>query len=197
MASRVPDKPITLANNAAVTTAYQVGLTWSQGAYAGGTAVIDYRVNFKSTGDYSVFSSAITTTSVTVTGLTPGVTYTFYVQARNRVGYSPNSDTVQVLAAQVPDAPTSFADNKSVTNAFRIGLTWVVPVFNGGSVVIDYSIFSDSAQGGAFTELANSITGSSYTVNSVIKGSTYKFRIRARNTYGFSVFSSDVSILAA
>jgi hypothetical protein len=94
LASRVPDKPISLANNSAVTTAYQVGLTWSQGAYSGGTDILDYRVNYKSTGDYTVFSSSITATSVTVSGLTPGVLYTFYVQARNRVGYSPNSDTV-------------------------------------------------------------------------------------------------------
>lgn len=56
---------------------------------------------------------------------------------------------------------------------------------------------SDNALGGSLTELASSITGSSYTVASVVKGKTYKFKIQARNLYGYSVLSSEVSILAA
>jgi hypothetical protein len=79
LASRVPDKPISLADDPLVTTAYQVGLVWSDGAYSGGTSIIDYRVSYTDDTSYSVFSDSITTTSVTVTGLTPGVTYTFYV----------------------------------------------------------------------------------------------------------------------
>lgn len=39
------------------------------------------------------------TTSVIVTGLTPGVSYTFYVQSRNLVGYSEPSDSATILAA--------------------------------------------------------------------------------------------------
>ena len=39
------------------------------------------------------------TTTVTIT---PGRTYTFYVQARNSVGYSALSSPIRILAAQVP-----------------------------------------------------------------------------------------------
>jgi len=83
LASRVPDKPTSLADDGAVTTAYQVGLTWSEGAYSGGTDIIDYKVSYTDDIVYVVFSDTILTNSVTVTGLTPGVTYTFFVQARN------------------------------------------------------------------------------------------------------------------
>jgi len=49
--------------------------------------------------DFVVFSDTVTDDYVTVTGLDAGVTYTFYAEARNLVGYSPLSDTVTVLAA--------------------------------------------------------------------------------------------------
>lgn len=73
--------PISLQNNAAVTTAYQVGLTWSLGAYNGGTAVIDFRVSYAAfpSTDFKVFSDSVLSESATVTGLTAGITYTFYV----------------------------------------------------------------------------------------------------------------------
>jgi hypothetical protein len=45
------------------------------------------------------------------------MTYTFYVNARNLVEYSVNSDIISVLAAQIADAPTGLADVAAVTRA--------------------------------------------------------------------------------
>jgi len=42
LAARIPDKPVSLANDESITTAYQVGLTWSDDFYTGGSSVIDY-----------------------------------------------------------------------------------------------------------------------------------------------------------
>ena len=75
LAAKVPDAPINLANLPLVTTAYQVGISWSQGAYNGGKSVIDYTVSFKnaaSQGAFEQFSTVLTTTTATVTGLAPG-----------------------------------------------------------------------------------------------------------------------------
>lgn len=60
--------------------------------------MIDYAVYYStsSTGTYSLFASGITTTSETVTGLSPGITYYFYVKARNVVGYSSASSVLSV-----------------------------------------------------------------------------------------------------
>jgi len=75
LAAKLPDSPVSLANVAATTTGYQVGLSWSDGAYNGGSPVIDYQVSFKEaiSGSYAVFASGILTQSATVTSLTPGL----------------------------------------------------------------------------------------------------------------------------
>lgn len=49
LAAKEPDAPLNLQNNPAVTTAYQVGLTWQEGAYNGGSAVVDYELSYKLT----------------------------------------------------------------------------------------------------------------------------------------------------
>lgn len=112
-----------------------------------------------------MFASNITTTSTTVTGLTPGVVYYFYVRARNIVGLSGPSSTIPQLAAQVPNSPTGLADVKTITNAYQIGLTWTAPTFNGGSALIDYRIWYDNGfSGSIYWVVATNITTTSYTV---------------------------------
>jgi hypothetical protein len=64
----------------------------------------------------------------------------FLVEARNLVGFSDPSDTITVLAAQIPDKPVLLANVPAITLADRIGLTWVSPEFNGGSPIIDYRL---------------------------------------------------------
>ncbi len=72
--------------------------------------------------------------------LTAGVTYSFKVTARNSVGTSLQSATLAVLAAKVPDAPLSLANNAAVTTALQIGLTWSQGAYNGGVPVLDYRV---------------------------------------------------------
>jgi hypothetical protein len=108
------------------------------------------------------------------------------------------SDTVTILAAQIANAPGDFAHDSDVTNAYQIGLTWSPPTFDGGSPVIDYRIWYDNANGGtSFEVLAVNILDTSYLANTVIKGQTYIFKLQARNDYGYSSLSGEVSVLAA
>lgn len=81
LAAVEPDAPINLVNDASVTNAYQVRITWSNGAYNGANSIIDYQVSFKVLGDadYQIFSTDQTTREETITGLTPGVQYQFVV----------------------------------------------------------------------------------------------------------------------
>ena len=78
-AAKIPDSPINMADVPTITTAYQIGLSWTEGAYNGGSPVLDYQVEFKiaTASTYSVYASGHTTTSITITNLTPGVTYMF------------------------------------------------------------------------------------------------------------------------
>lgn len=81
--------------------------------------VIDYRVSYATANSetFIVYASGLPTTSTIVMGLIPGVTYKFYVQARNIKGFSLKSNHIEVLAAQVPDAPTSLANVAEITKA--------------------------------------------------------------------------------
>jgi hypothetical protein len=42
----MPDAPINLANNLAVTNKQTIGITWTNGYSNGGSPVIDYRVSY-------------------------------------------------------------------------------------------------------------------------------------------------------
>ena len=163
------------------TTAYQIGITWQDGDYNGGTPILDYRVWYKlqsSSDPFSLFSDTVPTAEVVVTGPTAGTMYQIYVESRNLIGYSPVSETVAILAAQIPDAPTSLANQQTITSASQIGLTWAPPVFNGGSSVIDYRVWCDNASSGtSFTVVQAGIVSASYTATGLTKGKTYQFKV--------------------
>lgn len=80
-AGRVPDAPINLANVPVLTNAYQIGLSWDDGASDGGSPIIDYMLNYKDefSAVYFVYQNDITANAITVTSLTPGVTYSFFI----------------------------------------------------------------------------------------------------------------------
>ena len=104
LAAKVPTQPLSLANNAAITAAGTIGITWSVPSSNGGSAIIDYQISYKTgTAAYTTLASAITATSYTASSLTVGATYTFKVTARNAVnGFSPDSNEVSIIAASKP-----------------------------------------------------------------------------------------------
>ena len=50
---------------------------------------------------------------------------------------------------------------------------------------------------GNYNEIATGVTSTSYTQTGLQAGTLYKFRVRARNTFYFSDYSSEFSIIAA
>ena len=77
---------------------------------------------------------------VTITsGINPGVIYQFRVLATNEIGNSNFSDTVSFIAAEVPGTPRSVA--KVSADASQITLSWLEPLVNGDSPVINYRVY--------------------------------------------------------
>jgi len=73
----------------------------------------------KDLSTYILLASTVTDTYyATSVTLTPGVTYSFKVTARNSVGSSVQSDSLAVLAAKIPDAPINLANVAIVTTAY-------------------------------------------------------------------------------
>jgi hypothetical protein len=77
-----------------------------------------------------------------------------------------------------------------------ITFTWIPGSADGGAPVLDYRINYDQGID-SFIVLASEITETSYTATQLTQGETYKFKVEARNTFGYSLLSEEVEILCA
>jgi hypothetical protein len=99
--------------------------------------------------------------------------------------------------ATVPDAPTSLARDSANTNKTQVAITWSPGASNGGTVVIDYSVYWDQGTNN-YVLAASGVTTTSYTkTTGITAGTTYKFKVKARNAIGLSADSAEFSIVAA
>ena len=87
------------------------------------------------------------------------------------------------------------AEDSSLRTISTLGLVWNPPVENGGSPILDYQI-DLAEEDGQFTVLASSMINS-LTVVSLVTGTTYSFRVRARNAFGYGPDSVTLSLLCA
>lgn len=87
--------------------------------------------------------------------------------------------------------------NTTVTSASVIGFSWSNGLSTGGSPIIDYRISYDQSTG-IFVTLATGVTTRSYTTSITLTvGASYTFRVEARNSVGYSVTSTGITIIAA
>ena len=139
----------------------------------GGTSVLDYTVtstpgNFTTTGASS---------PLTVTGLTNGTNYTFTVRARNSQGNSPESAASNSTGVTIPGVPTI---GTAVYGDASATVNFTAPASNGGSAILDYTVTSTP---GNFTATG---TGTSIVVTGLTNGTSYTFKVKARNIVGSS-----------
>ena len=79
----------------------------------------------------------------TKTGVTAGLSYQFRVYARNNVGLSDVSTAISIIAATVPSIPLSLLRDSANTDSTQVTFTWSAPSSNGGTSVLDYTIYWD------------------------------------------------------
>ena len=149
-------------------------------------------------GSYTEVASGVTLTSYTKTGLNEGQSYKFRLRSRNTIGFSTYSSPIfTIKAATNPDVPTSIQRNEGSTTKTQVAFTWLVPTDDGGDSVIDYTIEMDTSNSGSFTEIASGVTSTSYTKTGLNEGTSYQFKVKARNSFGYSSYSSAFTIIAA
>lgn len=99
----IPNPPTNL--NATLITTSSIRFSWVAPTVVGGSPVIDYAVWWDQGIASWTFRQTVTVNTITVTGLTAGTTYSFYVLARNSFGFSIPSAAGSWLVATAPSTP--------------------------------------------------------------------------------------------
>ena len=108
-----------------------VRVAWDPPADTGGSPVTSYTVwSYVSIFDSTMVKLPATARSYTVTGLTNGTRYTFFVQVHNIRGNASSSPRTSTPVAGIAHVPTGLSLTAEDT---QIGVSWAAPTNNGGS----------------------------------------------------------------
>ena len=114
----------------------EADVSWTAPVSDGGSVISQYTVTSSPDGITATTSG----TSVTVTGLTNGTSYTFVVTATNSVGTgSASGASSAVVPATVPGSPTAVS---AVGGNAQATVSWTPPVSYGGSAISQYTVTS-------------------------------------------------------
>jgi large repetitive protein len=166
----------------------QVTLTWAAPASDGGSAIIDYAIQWRTTGSGSWTLVNPAASGLIVSSLANGTSYEFQVQARNIAGSGSWSVSATATPATVPGIPQSLA---AVPGNGSVTLTWAAPAFNGGSAIIDYAVQWRTGSG-SWTLVNPAASGGAVTLPNGTPSLTYEFQVRARNAIGSGSWSASV-----
>lgn len=155
----------------------QATVSWSAPSSNGGSAITSYTV----TSSPGSFTASTSGTSVPVTGLTDGTSYTFTVTATNGIGTgpasAPSSPVTPVAGATVPGAPTGV---NATPGDGQASVSWTAPASDGGASITGYKVTSSP---GGFT--GNSVgAATSAVVSGLTDGTSYTFTVTATNSVG-------------
>jgi len=113
-------------------------------------------------------------------------------------GQASSVNTSGARIRRVPSAMTvpskSFGDMTSIT------LSWTAlssASDTGNSPITEYNIYWDQGSGGSATSSIYLGASTSYTITGLSTGSNYKFKVRAKNVYGYGPFSAEVTLQAS
>jgi hypothetical protein len=118
--------------------------------------------------------------------------------ARNSYGWGTASDATTV-GARIRREPDTMAAPVAVGVAeARIDLQWsaLSAPENGNSEVLAYSLYWDNGSGTTGIALLDALVTSA-SVPGLTGGTTYRFKVRARNLYGPGAFSPELVVLAS
>ena len=181
-----PGPPLNLTAQAADTL---ITLDWDPPDDDGGSAVTGYRIVFSENGGASystlVRDTRRTSTRYIDTGLDPGTTRHYRVAAINSVGLGDSSNVASAKTPPVaPGRPTGLS--ATAKDSSRIDLEWNEPSDDGGAEITGYRIEVSENDGATWTVLENDTesTATRYAHTGLDPGTTYHYRVSARNEAG-------------
>ncbi len=162
-------------------------LSWT--AATDNVGVTEYDVFMSQAGGSftQIGSTNGTTTSFSVTGLSPSTQYSFFVQAKDAAGNtSPQSNTVDVTTttgsgdSTPPTAPTNLTASNTTSNG--TDLSWTASTDNVG--VTGYIIFGQQGSGPVTQFGSTNGTTTSFSVTGLLASTQYSFFVQAKDAAG-------------
>jgi titin len=210
--STVPTPPINVT--ATIDIGGAVNISWDVPAYDGGSPITGYYTGYRllpegsnfacgtnpATTSWCNFTTPVTGTSRSFSGLILGETYSFRIRTINANGNSAYYTINYTLPSQpstvLPTAPTNLTTGINAQN--RATLSWDVPSSDGGSPITRYSgqykLCVDGVPTGNW--LGNSTTATTVSFSGTNLALTYTFRARAENANGTGPFSAETGCIA-
>jgi uncharacterized delta-60 repeat protein len=167
----------------------KITLNFTPADINGGTAITNYQYTLNGGSTWISFNPAVTTSPVTITGLTNGTEYTIKLRALNAQGAGPESSSITATPAIVPTSPTILFTGSQDEGAV---IYFVEAGTNGGSAVINYQYTVDG--GLNWIPFSPSVTTSPITITGLTNGTPYSIGIRALNNEGFGEASDFVQV---
>jgi hypothetical protein len=117
------------------------------------------------------------------------------VIAINAYGYSAVSDAgngAEIIT--YPDSPISLVEDFAQRTYNSVTLNWQAGAEDGGSTVISYQLTYDNTSVTDFVILEDTIVSNFFKVENLTPGSTYKFKVQSRNSFGLSAYSLELEL---
>ena len=178
-----PDAPVItgVAGAGVATISWEAPLSF-------GAAITSYKIERSvAGGSWTTLSESITGLSYSATGLTNGTRYNFRVSAKNSVGWSAQSASIEVIPVTTPSAVTGVTVEPLIQ---EVNVRWTAlgatGASTGGSKIIGYQVYYRQI-GGAWVAADGQAldTATSFEVSNLTAGVTYEFKVVAVNAIGF------------
>ena len=190
-----PGKPIMVGARQIASTSVRV--TFSVPISTGGSPITSYTLT--SLPPTKVVTG--TGSPLTITGLTPGATYTFQVSATNSIGTgalsAQSKPVTMLLVPPVPTNLTATADPATI-NAPTMTLSWTNQFINQTSFTIEAYTNSTLVVNGGFKSFTVTPgTATTFKTSGLLPDVIYWFRIAGVNAVGSSPFTATVATRTA
>ncbi len=143
----------------------------------------DYEYELGGSGTW--ISAGVTTSPLTINGLTNGTTYSVDIRAVNSIGNGPASDPMDGAPQALPGAPTI----TSISTGIGTASVSFTPGYSGGGALTDYEY-----QLGGGTWVSAGTTTSPISITGLSNGTTYAIAIRAVAASGNGTASAPASV---
>ena len=168
----------------------ECAVSWVAPTNFGYSDITGYKVEYAASpyNTWSVATASVNSLTYTVTGLTNGTSYKFRVSVINGIGTSsPTESSIATPQALPPDPPTSLT---VLGGEQQFTGSWTAPTNDGGAAITGYDLlYAPGPSYNSFTTVPLGNT-TSYTVLSLTNGTSYKFKVSAKNSGGTGTASA-------